>query len=619
MKIRKQSNTSGTAIILVISIMATLMVIVGVAAEYTSSIHRNVARSNTLGNAIAVADGCIDQSFAYWRQISKTPGIQFPATDDLDNIPLPTGGATSTQFPAIKNFAATRNDYAANSTTTVQQYKVVALNPQYVQMWDDSLSPTKQMGQGPDSIIYNYLATAYVTLPAIRGNVVAKVQRVFQKRQESPWNWAIFYNDPLEIHPGPEFHVTGWVHTNSDLYTGHDTLWFDEKVTYGGDWSVGFKPGDGQHPEKPVTPHYTQSPSLDTGHEPFDVSPSVFNAADTNPNNDSYSELIEPPNSSYSDPLSSERYYNQAGVTIEVNASNTIILRNSSGTVLNSSSNGNDKKLYDMFKDAVTTNETIQDNREQATMRVATLDVSKLIDWNTWTSSGHPYETSKFNGVVYMYDSSAVDSDSNPNTPYTGPKRAIRIKNGSYIPDGGLTVASANPVYVQGDFNTGTTGTNVPSNVVDSYKDPTTTPNPQASWYTRQPCSIVADAVNVLSNSWNDANSAASISSRVASNTTINAAIVSGIVPSGSSGNNYSGGAENFPRFLEDWSDAYLTYYGSMVELYKSQQSIGIWGHANVYSPPTREWFFDKNFKRDTPPGSPLVFTYVKGKWALAH
>ena len=107
MKIRTQSTTSGTAIVLVISIMATLMVMVGVAAEYTSSIHRNVARSNTLGNAIAVADGCIDQSFAYWRQISKIPGKQFPDTDDLDNIPLPTG----TQFPNIKNFTATRNNY----------------------------------------------------------------------------------------------------------------------------------------------------------------------------------------------------------------------------------------------------------------------------------------------------------------------------------------------------------------------------------------------------------------------------------------------------------------------------------------------------------------------------
>lgn len=603
MKTQTQSNTSGTAIILVISIMATLMVIVGVAAEYTSSIHRNVARTNTLGNAIAVADGCIDQSFAYWRQISKTPGKQFPATDDLENIPVPTG----TLFPQIKNFSATSDDYddSLSSPPTVQQYKVVALNPQYVPM-SDAAKPTKQMGQGPDSVIYNYLATAYVTLPALRGNVVAKVQRIFQKKQESPWNWAIFYNDPLEIHPGPEFHVTGWVHTNSDLYTGHNTLWFDEKVTYGGDWTVGFKSGDGQHPEQPASPHYSQSPSLDNDHEPFDVAPSVFSSTDNNPNNDSYRELIEPPDTSYSDPLSNERYYNQAGITIEVTATNSVVMRNSNGTVVDSNSKGNDKKLYDMFKDAVSTNQTIQDNREQASVRLATLDVSKLI------KSDGKWDSDKFNGVIYMYDSSAAANG-------VGAKRGVRVKNGAYIPDGGLTVASANPVYLQGDFNTGDTGTSVPSNVANSYNNPDAPPDPQSSGYARQPCSIVADAVNVLSNSWNDANSTASVGSRVASNTTINAAIVSGIVPSGISSNNYSGGAENFPRFLEDWSAAYLTYYGSMVELYKSQQSIGTWGHANVYNPPTREWFFDKNFRRNTPPGSPLVFTYVKGKWTLAR
>ena len=132
-----------------------------------------------------------------------------------------------------------------------------------------------------------------------------------------------------------------------------------------------------------------------------------------------------------------------------------------------------------------------------------------------------------------------------------------------------------------------------------------TLPPPKPPRYTRQPCSIVADAVNVLSNAWNDTNSFASVGSRVASNTTINAAIVSGIVPSGSNGNNYSGGAENFPRFHEDWSDAYLTYYGSMVQLYKSQQSIGIWGNANVYSPPTREWFSIRISKGTRPQAHP--------------
>jgi hypothetical protein len=80
--------------------------------------------------------------------------------------------------------------------------------------------------------------------------------------------------------------------------------------------------------------------------------------------------------------------------------------------------------------------------------------------------------------------------------------------------------------------------------------------------------------------------------------------------------NAYSGGAENFPRFLEDWSASTLTYYGSMVELYQSKYSTGEWGKANVYVPPTREWYFDNNFKITPPPGSLMLFSYVKGQWA---
>ena len=188
------------------------------------------------------------------------------------------------------------------------------------------------------------------------------------------------------------------------------------------------------------------------------------------------------------------------------------------------------------------------------------------------------------------------------------PKRGIRLKNGAIMPDAGITVASANPVYIQGDYNTG--GSNPPSNSGDYT-------TPQVSGYSRKPCAVVADAVNILSNAWNDSNSSSSLSSRTASNTTVNTAIVSGIVPS--SNNYYSGGAENFPRFLENWTSKSLTYYGSMVELYPSRQSIGRWGSANVYNPPQRQWYFDTNLQIYTPPGSLPVFSYTKGRWFLAQ
>jgi hypothetical protein len=130
---------------------------------------------------------------------------------------------------------------------------------------------------------------------------------------------------------------------------------------------------------------------------------------------------------------------------------------------------------------------------------------------------------------------------------------------------------------------------------------------------------VVADAVSLLSNSWLDANSTKSTGSRIASNTTFNTAILAGIVPSAPVGGDgsYSGGAENFPRFLEDWSSAVISYYGSMVELYPSGQSTGEWGKANVYVPPTRKWYFDTNFKVKPPPGSLMLYAYNKGRWYL--
>jgi hypothetical protein len=53
-----------------------------------------------------------------------------------------------------------------------------------------------------------------------------------------------------------------------------------------------------------------------------------------------------------------------------------------------------------------------------------------------------------------------------------------------------------------------------------------------------------------------------------------------------------------------------------MVELYTSQQAVGNWGNDNVYKPPNRQWFFDTNFKTSAPPGSLMIYNYIKGRWA---
>src|ERR1019366_5752961 len=97
-----------------------------------------------------------------------------------------------------------------------------------------------------------------------------------------------------------------------------------------------------------------------------------------------------------------------------------------------------------------------------------------------------------------------------------------------------LTVATARPLYVLGDYNqisSANLGTSNTSTTV--------------------PASLVADAITILSDHWTDANSTSPVGSRNALPTTVNAALLTGDVPT--TYGYYSGGMENFPRFLETW------------------------------------------------------------------
>lgn len=177
----------------------------------------------------------------------------------------------------------------------------------------------------------------------------------------------------------------------------------------------------------------------------------------------------------------------------------------------------------------------------------------------------------------------------------------VRVKNGQTLPSLGLTVASPNLLYVQGNYNApaahvGTTNTSL-----------------------TKPAALIGDSVDILSSTWNDANSGSGLGSRTAGNTTINAALLGGIVPSG--GGHYSGGVENFPRFLENWSGRTLAYNGSMVVMYYSKIARAPWGGSDVYNPPNRQWTFDLNFMDSTklPPGTPEVRALIRSEWAAVR
>ena len=567
MKALRQRNEGGTlpgALVVVF----TLCLLITLAFETTSGMGRNTQGAGAVESAIAIADGSLDYLYANWRQIARTSPNVAPSTSEFANITAPP----ATHFPDLKGW-------------TLKSFGLVAVDPLLNPLDTTTTAPPKQTGRGPGSYAYTYLATADVELKVISRTVTQKVRRVFQKKVQSPWNFALFYNDVLELQPAAPLTLTGWVHSNDNLYTGSNKLTVTDRLTTSGTWNIGYAPGDGKHTAAPSSPNYpaNQPPAQEDTFQAFGLDPKLLNTTDSNPDNDSFREIAEVPKNGADDPFASRRYYNQAGITVLING-NSKVIRNGAGAVCTAASKGNDLLIYQTITAALKNPQTFQDGRESATMSAWTVDMKPIAS-----------STMQWNNILYISDQSATGSNHS----------AIRLTNGDVLPKDGLTFVTDNPLYLQGNWNT---GANPPSNANDS----TRPMDPSYAW---RPSAIVADAITLLSGAWQDNNSSKGLNQRTASNTTVNAALVAGNVPSGSQGNNYSGGAENFVRFLEDWTGKTFTYYGSMLQLYASKYATGTWGNANVYAPGTLKWHFDEKFTLNAPAGTAVMISYVQQRW----
>ena len=123
----------------------------------------------------------------------------------------------------------------------------------------------------------------------------------------------------------------------------------------------------------------------------------------------------------------------------------------------------------------------------------------------------------------------------------------------------------------------------------------------------------MGDAITILSGAWNDATTN---KNPTASTTTVNAAILAGIVPSTNS--MYSGGVENFLRTLENWGSATLWYNGSIVVMFPSKYATNYWQQTGgYYSAPNRAWAFDTNFVQQAglPPLTPQSKGVIRASW----
>jgi hypothetical protein len=189
-------------------------------------------------------------------------------------------------------------------------------------------------------------------------------------------------------------------------------------------------------------------------------------------------------------------------------------------------------------------------------------------------------------------------------------RRALKLVNGAAISLGnddgtplGLAVVAENPLYVQGNYNANGTFDGAHAGA-----------------------SVIADAVTLLSNGWNDIysfNCPHSLDStcnggkhgRTASSTWYRMAVIAGKGkpfphPTGLYQDfGTDGGVHNFLRYVENWGNQTLNYRGSIISLFFNRQATGTYKCCtNVYSPPSRGYNFDVDFLTPSllPPRTPM-------------
>ncbi|UCD17259.1 MAG: hypothetical protein JSV44_12550 [Candidatus Zixiibacteriota bacterium] len=380
------------------------------------------------------------------------------------------------------------------------------------------------------------------------------------------FQFAVFYENDLEIAPGPDMTLIGRVHSNSNLWLqAGSNLFMNSYVTSAGDLLHGSKGGNpvaaGNVYVKDPDGNYKNMKNPDNSFL-SSASANWYDSASARwggrVQDDAFGQkmLHLPLNSSGNPHKMIER-----GSGNQDSYENVADLRIIDGSV-ETKVGTNWVNIDALLPAGAITTKTFYDGRELSNVNATEIDMS-LLKSSTYFPS---------NGVIYFSDSRAGFN-------------AARLVNGSDIGQP-MSFFSKNPVYVQGDFNS----------------------------VNKQPVAIAGDAITFLSNSWDDSKSALPKENRISSETTVNASIMTGNTNTTST--NYNGGLENLPRFLEDWNGVKFIYAGSLVNLWNSQQANGNW-NTTYYTPPIRNWQYDADLDDPSklPPKSPRVRVFQRTGW----
>jgi len=580
---------------MVMSAAAALLLVMGTTMLRTSSVAMTNSRNQQYTTGLYAAEAAVEKVVARMR-------ADFASVGSISNnlAIYRTLVPTTTEDPYWGNFqfsdtlgnvSATYVGCISNSTYTVLSGPYAGLEG-----W---------------KTVYRVLSN--VTQPGSRYSITNALQEDLECDIVPMFQFAVFYNSLLEFTWAAPLTVRGSTHANGSIFLGSSSaLTFTAFVSSSGTITT---TNWGGHTLSQYTGTITFATNVYGGYATN--YPVLTLPIGTNNTPDAVRQVVEmpPAGESPTSAMGQLRYYNTAGMDLLV--SNTTV----TAIVKNSSTDPSPITLvvtnYGTNSPSLTTNlpflsvtPTFTDQREGKTVLTSQIDMGKLNTWITTNSSiasKHP-DTDPFS-ILYVADNRTV----------TGTElAAVRLTNGTVLPPApgpagaptGFTVATPNPLYVWGNYNC----TN------SAYLNTTNTS-------ATVPASLISDALTILSPSWKDSASNNSFQSgvRVATSTTVNAAIMTGVVyTAGSTGNSpFSGGVVNLPRLLEDWGNGgsvTLTLNTSMVNLYNSIVATGPWqAPGTYYYAPTRNFNYDPNFQNQTrlPPGTPLVNYIYREAWTI--
>ena len=570
--------TQGHALLFVMVVSGISLLLLAGMVQWTSSSVRVTERNNEYNRAVAVAEGATENVLSQMDRDFLNQSVDYANMNPYRSL-VPGANLTGS-WPAQYQFSDTNG--TPNRITVISFPQTISTN------LGSELAGLYGLAC-PCSVMSNAkrIGTSY--------QVGAAVEQDFQLVSIPIFQFAIFYSMDLEICPSPVMKVTGKVHSNASIYAAPSTgLEFVDAVTAVGSIINNRMPNDPDYGDAKVAPVFDSTHTQKAS--------SLTLPIGTNNSPAQVVAVLDPPpfGESPLSPIGQERYYNNVDLIVTTTGS--------TGTVSVQAG------LWDGFVHvapdvAVGTNPPTQypfvnsapsftDGREGKPTLTTEINIGAFNQW--LTNAGAILNTSAKVARGHQFNSIYVDDQ----RVVAGKLTVVRVTNGQQLPPDGLTVATRLPLYVQGQFNA-----------------PNTTPGLTDTSATK-PASLVGDAITVLSASWLDAKSTNALSSRVAGNTTVNAALLAGIVQTTNVNNvkHYSGGVENFPRFLENWSNKTLTYNGLMVTMFPSRYATSFWVNPGTYyQPPIRMWAFDQNFLvyAKLPPCTPQVRKVLRNAWSV--